>query len=178
MSNISQGEYLPLVFRKCGLFWDTSSMEDSGSADLCWFICFFWQSQSTTSTINKMKVWQPFELILTIFILSQDTKLKIWTFFKTRPKLIKFRFWRILEEKGHYEFSALDDLSIWAADPFLPGPLGLTAMKKYLDTYHSYPLRYLTQEKWMLIFWRPILNISDFQQPGIIKMIRTVQAIF
>ena len=27
-------------------------------------------------------------------------------------------------------------------------------------------------------FWRTILNILDFQQPGMIKIIRTVQALF
>ena len=43
---------------------------------------------------------------------------------------------------------------------------------------HSYPLRYLTQEKWIPIFWRPILDILEFQQPGMIKVIRTVQALF
>ena len=43
---------------------------------------------------------------------------------------------------------------------------------------HSYPLKYLTQEKWIPNFWSPILNIFDVQQPGMIKIIRTVQAIF
>ena len=43
---------------------------------------------------------------------------------------------------------------------------------------HSYLLRYLTQEKWIPIFWMPILDILDFQQPGMMKIMRTVQAIF
>ena len=45
------------------------------------------------------------------------------------------------------------------------------------DYMHSYPLRHLTQEKWMPTFWRQILNILDFQQPRMIKIKRTVQAI-
>ena len=44
---------------------------------------------------------------------------------------------------------------------------------------HSSPLRYLTQEKWIPTFWRPILNILDFQMPEMKKINRTVQvAIF
>ena len=40
---------------------------------------------------------------------------------------------------------------------------------------HSSSLRYLTQENWIPTFWRLILNIFDFQQPGMMKMIRTIQ---
>ena len=49
---------------------------------------------------------------------------------------------------------------------------------KSADLEHNSPQRYLTQEKWIPTFWRPILNILDLQQPGMMKINRTGQAIF
>ena len=43
---------------------------------------------------------------------------------------------------------------------------------------HSSPLRYLTQENWILTFLMPIFDVLDFQQTGMIKIMKTIQAIF
>ena len=82
-------------------------------------------------------------------------------------------FWYTFFSHDGFLLEINNSVNFQPFDPFL-----VSKFSNWTPLTHSSPLRYLTQEKWIPTFWMPILDILDFQQPGMIKIMRTVQAIF
>ena len=81
-------------------------------------------------------------------------------------------------DQNHDAIVDLDQLSgINSCTTYFRRHFQVLAAAAAAPAVHSSPLRHLTKEKWIPAFWIPILDILDFQQPVMIKEMRTVQAL-